>query len=139
MASFVFWSGVYNMGLALILAFPPAYRGLGLNVPTPFWGWLVGAFLAYTAVVLILASRDLRRRASLVYWESLLRYLAALLAIPAGLFGALGGVAVLMGLGDLAIGLIYMFGLPKEFGVSHSALLGDAVDIGPVAKSAMVI
>jgi len=28
-------------------------------------------------------------------------------------------------LGDLAIVLVYMFGLPKELGVSHQALLYD--------------
>jgi hypothetical protein len=60
-----------------------------------------------------------------VYWESLLRYAAALLLIPAGLFGDIGLIAVPMGLGDLAIGLVYMFGLPKELGLSHSALLCD--------------
>ena len=128
MTRFVFWSGVYNVGLALFLAFPPLYRALGLNVPTPFWGWLVGGFLAYTGAVLILSSRDLRRRASFVYWESILRYIAALLLIPAGLFGDLGMIAVPLGLGDLAIGLVYMFGLPKEHGVSHRSLFCDRQD-----------
>ena len=125
MTSFVFWSGVYNAGLALMLMFPPIYRALGLNTPTPFWGWLLGSFLAFTSVVLILSSRDLRRRASLVYWESFLRYAAALLLIPAGLFGDLGLIAVPLGLADLAIGLVYMIGLPKRLGVSHQVLLLD--------------
>jgi hypothetical protein len=66
MVRFVFWSGVYNVGLGLILAFPPLYRAVGINVPTPFWGWLVASFLAYSGAVLLLASRDLRRRASFV-------------------------------------------------------------------------
>lgn len=125
MMSFVHRSGVYNAGLALALACPPVYRALGLNIPSPFWGWLVGSFLAFTSVVLILSARDLQRRASLVYWESLLRYLAALLLVPAGLFGDLGWIGVPLGLADLAIGLVYMFGLPKELGVSHRVLLGD--------------
>ena len=125
MKAFVFWSGVYNAGLALVLMCPPVYRWLGLNVPAPLWGWLVAGFLAFTSAVLILASRDLRRRASFVYWESLLRYIAALLLIPAGLFGDLGLIAVPLGLGDLAIGLVYMFGLPKVLGVSHCALFCD--------------
>ena len=107
MTRFVFWSGVYNVGLGLFLTFPPLYLALGLNVPTPLWGWLIGGFLAYTGVVLILSSRDLRRRASFVYWESILRYIAALLLIPAGLLGDLGMIAVPLGLGDLAIGLVY--------------------------------
>jgi hypothetical protein len=48
-----------------------------------------------------------------------------MLLIPAGLFGDLGLIAVPLGLVDLAIGLMYMFGLPKELGLSHSALLCD--------------
>jgi hypothetical protein len=115
-------------GLALTLTCPPFYRLLGLNIPTPFWGWLLAGFLVFCAAVLILASRNLRQRAAFLYYESRLRYIAALLLIPAGLFGDLGLIAVPLGLVDLAIGLVYMFGLPKELGVSHHALLCDHVD-----------
>lgn len=128
MQRFVFWSGVYNAGLALFLLFPPVYRAFGLNIPAPLWGWLLAGFLGFTSAVLILAARDLPRRASLVYWESLLRYVAALLLIPAGLFGDMGLIAVPLGLGDLGIGLIYMFGLPKVLQLSHRALLCDRLD-----------
>ncbi len=123
MSDFVFWSGVYNSILALFLLFPPLYRALGLNVCAPLFAWLIAGFLAYTSVVLIYASRELSRRATLVYWESLLRYFAALILIPAGLFGDLGLIVSLMGLGDLAIGLVYALGLTKELGVSHRGLL----------------
>ena len=61
----------------------------------------------------------------MVYWESFLRYPAALFLVPAGLFGDLGLIAVPLGLADLAIGLVYMIGLPKELGVSHQVLLLD--------------
>ena len=64
MTTFIFWSGVYNAGLALTLKCPPFYGWLGLNVPAPLWGLLIAGFLAYTSVALILASRDLRQRAS---------------------------------------------------------------------------
>ncbi|MFI3198040.1 MAG: hypothetical protein QX196_06945 [Methylococcaceae bacterium] len=125
MKNFVFWSGVYNAGLAVFLLFPPLYRGVGMNICDPVWGWLIAGFLGFTSAVLILASRDLRCRATFVYWESLLRYIAALLLIPAGLFGDLGLIAVPLGLVDLIIGLVYMFGLPKELGISHADLLLD--------------
>jgi hypothetical protein len=85
-------------------------------------------FLVYTGLVLILAPRDFRHRASFVYWESLLHYNAALLLIPSGLFGDLGLIAVPLGLVDLAIALVYMFGLPWESGISHCALLCDRLD-----------
>jgi hypothetical protein len=76
-------------------------------------------------VVLVYASRDLPRRASLVYWEALLRFVAALILIPAGLFGDVGLIAAVLGLGDLLIGLVYVFGLTREFGASHGDLLFD--------------
>lgn len=128
MKSFVYWSGVYNAGLAVFLMFPVLYRGVGLNICNPVWGWLIAGFLGFTSTVLILASRDLGRRAAFVYWESLLRYIAALVLVPAGVFGDVGLIVVPLGLGDLAIGLVYMFGLPKELGLSHTALLTDGCD-----------
>jgi hypothetical protein len=128
MKNFVFWSGVYNAGLAVFLLCPPLYRGVGMNICDPVWGWLIAGFLSFTSAILILSSRDLCRRAAFVYWESLLRYIAALVLVPAGLFGDVGLITVPLGLGDLAIGLVYMFGLPKELGVSHHALLCDRID-----------
>ena len=125
MTPFIFWSGVYNAGLAVFLLYPPLYGAVGLIICDPVWGWLIAGFLGFTSAVLILASRDLHRRASLVYWESILRYIAAIVLIPAALFGDIGLIAVPLGLGDLSIGLVYMFGLPKELGFSHSALLCD--------------
>lgn len=127
MSAFVFWSGVYNAALASILAFPALYRAMGLNICSPVWGWLIAGFLAYTSLALIFASRNLSRRGALVYWEALLRYVAAIVLIPAGLLGDVGLIAALLGLGDLVIGLVYAFGLPKELGVSHRALLLDSV------------
>ena len=40
-------------------------------------------------------------------------------------------IAVPLGLGDLAIGLVYMFGLPKEHGVSHRScsMIGRTDDV----------
>lgn len=125
MSAFVFWSGVYNAALAFLLLFPPLYRAVGLNVCNPVWAWLIAGFLAYTSLVLVYASRDLPRRASLVYWEALLRFVAALILFPAGIFGDVGIVAALLGLGDLLIGLVYIFGLTKELGASHGDLLFD--------------
>ena len=125
MSSFVFWTGVYNVALAFLLLFPPLYRALGLNVCTPVWSWLIAGFLAYTSVALIYASRDVTRRATLVYWEALLRFVAALVLIPAGVFGDIGLIAAILGLGDLLIGLAYVFGLTKELGRSHEDLLFD--------------
>jgi hypothetical protein len=112
----------------LTLICPVFYRLLGLNIPSLFWGWLLAGFLVFTGVVLILAARNLRSRATFVCWESMLHYIAAFLLIPAGLFGDLGLIAAPLGLTDLVIGLVYMIGLPKELSLSHTALLCDRLD-----------
>lgn len=125
MTAFIFWSGVYNAGLALLLSCPALYRAMGLTGLPAVWGWLIAGFLAFTSAVLIMSARDLPQRATLVYWEALLRYVAAIVLIPAGLFGDIGVIAALLGLGDLAIGLVYMFGLPRELGRTHVDLLLD--------------
>lgn len=46
MAFFIFWSDIYNVGLALFLPWPPLYRTPGLNISSPVWGWLIAGFLA---------------------------------------------------------------------------------------------
>jgi hypothetical protein len=69
----VFWSGVWNIGLGLILITPSITQLFRMQIPNPFWPWIVAGFLWYTAVALILSSRDVRSFASIVYWEALLR------------------------------------------------------------------
>lgn len=90
--------------------------------------WLLAGFLAFTSVIVILTSHNLRSRVSFVYWKSRLRYIAALLLISAGIFGNLGLITVHLGLGNLAIDLVYMIGVPKELGLSHRDLLCDSID-----------
>ena len=125
MQKFTYWTGIYNAVIAIFLLFPTLYQGVGLNICDPVWGWLIAGFLLFCAAVLILSSRNLRQRAAFLYYESLLRYIAAVVLVSAGLFGDVGLIAVPLGLCDLAIGLAYMFGLPKELGVSHADLLRD--------------
>ena len=78
----VFWSGIWNIGLGLTLVTPPAAQLLGVHIPDPFWPLIVAEFLWYASATLIVSSRDVRRFASIIYWEALLRFFAvtALLA-----------------------------------------------------------
>ena len=122
---FVFYTGIYNSGLALLLLCPPAYQFLGLNIEQPIWGWVIAAFLAFTAGTLILCSRNIKGRAAIVYHEALLRFAAAGLLIPFGIFGDIGLIASAMGLGDAIIGYYYMTGLTKSLGASHQQLFLD--------------
>ncbi len=122
---FVFYTGCYNVFLSLFLLYPPLYRMFGLNISQPVWGWVLSAFLAFTAATLIIASRDLRGRAAIVYWEAMLRFAAAVILIPAGLLGDAGVIAAVLGGGDALIGYVYAFGLVNTFQVTHGQLLMD--------------
>jgi hypothetical protein len=119
----VFWSGIWNVGLGLILVTPPAREFLGLQIPNPFWPSIVAAFLWYTAATLILSSRDIQVFASVVYWEALLRFAAVGLLLVYG-FKYVGALpTVLFAITDFAWGLIYIVGLQRLLGRSHASLL----------------
>jgi len=123
MRQFVYWTGIYNIGLALIMAVHAVYFDvLGINIPDHIVGKLLAGFLAFTAAVLIISSTDLRQYACFVSWEAILRFIAAALLIPYGFFDHMGVMAGVMGLGDLVIGVVYLAGLQRMFGVPYSKL-----------------
>ena len=119
----IFWSGVWNVGLGLILVTPPAREFLGLQIPNPFWPSIVAAFLWYTAATLIISSRDIQVFASIVYWEALLRFAAVGLLVAYG-FTYVGVLpTVLFAITDFAWGLVYIVGLHRLLRRSHASLL----------------
>ena len=100
---------------------------LGVSVPeSGFWVQLPATFVIYLGILLILCSRSLRSRASIVYWEGILRVAAFLLLAGYSLFADLGISMAFVGTIDLVIGLVYMFGLPRSLGVKGSQLLLDS-------------
>ena len=121
----VFWSGVWNVGLGLILIAPPIREFLGVHIPNPFWPWIVAVFLWYTSATLILSSRDVQQFASIIYWEALLRFAAVIVLIAYG-FTYVGILpSLLFAVTDLAWGLILIVGLRRLTGRSHPSLLID--------------
>ena len=119
----IFWSGVWNVGLGIILVTPPVREFLGLQIPNPFWPSIVAAFLWYTAATLIISSRDIQVFASIVYWEALLRFAAVGLLVAYG-FTYVGVLpTVLFAITDFAWGLVYIVGLHRLLRRSHASLL----------------
>jgi hypothetical protein len=117
-------SGFWNLALAGSLIYPPLYRGLGLNLTQPVWGWLIAGFLLYTAITLILCGRDLKTFGGIILWEGILRFFAAALLIPAGLFFGYGAITSILGLADLAWGVVFFVVVPRATGTGVRKLLG---------------
>ena len=119
----VFWSGIWNVGLGLILITPPIREFLGLQVPNPFWPCIVAVFLWYTAATLIQSSQNVQIFASVIYWEAVLRFAAVGLLVAYG-FTYVGVLpTVLFAVTDFVWGLVYLFGLRRVTGRSHASLL----------------
>jgi hypothetical protein len=119
----VFWSGLWNICLGLILVVPPIRNLLGVHIPNPFWPSIVAAFLWYTSATLILSSYDIRKFASFIYWEALLRFAAVGLLVIYG-FQYIGSLpTILFAVTDFAWGVIYVLGLESITGRSQLALL----------------
>lgn len=121
----VFWSGIWNVGLGIILVTPPIREFLGVRIPNPFWPWIVAAFLWYTSATLILSSRDVQNFASIIYWEALLRFAAVIVLIAYGLTYVGVLPSLLFAATDLAWGLILIVGSQQLSGRSHASLLLD--------------
>src|SRR4029078_2935791 len=116
----VFWSGIWNVGLGLILITPPIREFLGLQVPNPFWPCIVAVFLWYTAATLIQSSRNVQIFASVIYWEAMLRF-AAVGFLVAYVFTYVAVVPpVLFAVTDFVWGLVYLLGLRRVTGRSHA-------------------
>jgi hypothetical protein len=123
----VLWSGLWNVGLGLILVTPPIREFLGVRIPNPFWPWIVAAFLWYTSATLILSARDVQKFASIIYWEGLLRLAAVIVLIAYG-FTYVGILpSLLFAATDFAWGIILIVGLRRLTGRSHSSLAIDRV------------
>ena len=119
----VFWSGVWNVGLGVVLITPPLTELLGVQIPNPFWPWMVAALLWYTSATLVISSRDVQGFASIIYWEALLRF-AAVAVLSAFGFKYVGAMAtVLFAVTDFAWGVFYMVGLKRITGRSDMSLL----------------
>lgn len=115
MKKFVFWTGVYNILLAVSSLIPQLSNILGLTVPdSRFYLWLPGILIIYLGVMLILASRNLDERASIVFWEGILRLAGFIVATRYGFFGEFGASLGYVGVIDLLVGLVYIIGLPKS-------------------------
>ena len=112
--SFVFYTGIYNILLATSLLYPPLFNGLlGLELSYP-GNYMISGFLFFTAIVLIICSRDIKRYASFIYYEGLLRILEAGIMFHGAFWGDAGILFAVAACGDLIIGMVYIIQLSRQ-------------------------
>ena len=100
-------------------------------MPTEQPGMLLhvfGLMVVFIGAALILCSRDLTRRGPIVAWEGVLRLGGFLVMTGYGMFGGDGPPMLLAGVFDLAVGLIYLIGLPRHLGAPLLRIMLDRVN-----------
>lgn len=105
------------------MAVPAIPAALGINIVDPVLGQLIAGFLAFTAVIQIVAARDLFSYGWAVFWEGALRWVAASLLIPHGFFGHMGVMAGVLGIADFLVGSVFLIVLPRVIGKPRSELI----------------
>lgn len=126
MKKFVFWTGIYNIVGGISFLGPDAPGLLSAKSPVSnFWVCTLGVAIAYIGLALVLCSRDLAARASLVYWDGIVRVVGFFLFAGFAFLGGLGVMLGIIGIVDLLIGLVYLIGLPKALNTTVANLLLD--------------
>jgi hypothetical protein len=134
MTTFVFATGLCNVFAGLLVLMP---GGLPLIMPAVDRGLpltLFGLVVVFLGIMLILCSRDLRARGSLVAWEGVLRVVGGCVLMWYGIEREMGPAVTLAGVGDLLIGMVYLVALPRHVGVGLLSLLRDRM-IGAIAAA----
>ena len=125
MRKFVFWTGVANILAGAALQFPSVSMKFIPSAPTLMVTHLFGAIAFLTGAMLLLCSRDLKHRGTLVAWEGVLRLVGFAIMTGYGVLCGGGFPIALTGLLDGLIGVAYLYALPRHLAVSVTDLLLD--------------
>lgn len=126
MKKFIFLTGIFNVILGILFTMPCVIKQAGVQPPdNPFWLMFPAIFLFFLGFILIYCSRDLKNRATIVFWDGLSRVAAFLGVSWFGLFAGMGYFIVLAASADLVIALVYFIGLPRILGRSFMSILLD--------------
>jgi hypothetical protein len=121
----IFWTGIVNLVVGAAVQ-SPALAVLVLPSEQPgMMVQLFGAIVMFLGVMLVICTRDLKRRGSLVIWDGVLRIGLGVLMVGYGLLGGKGDAIALTGVLDFTVGLIYLVGLPRYLQMSVYDLLLD--------------
>lgn len=134
MKLFVQACAVYNFSGALSFVMPGLLPALGAKVPdSMFWLVLPAMFAVFAGLTLLFAARDLRTRASLVYWNGLVRLSFVVAVFGFGVGRDVGSFIQWLALGDIPLAIGAVFVLPRRLRRGHVELMLGATGPGVTA------
>jgi hypothetical protein len=116
-------AALYNLGGGATLVIPGSLALVGVAAPVGFWLWLPALLGSFGAIVLWLSSFDLSTFGSFVYWNAIVRLTWVVATFALGFPASVGAFATVLAVGDLALAMACLLGLPRELRRSHRDLL----------------
>lgn len=117
-------AGIYNASAVIVFLTPGALAIAGVEHPySPFWVWLPALLGLFAGLVLFISSGDLHKYGVFPYWNGIIRLVFATCTFAIGFGDTMGPFATLLAIGDIPLGLICVFGLPRVLNKSHLQLL----------------
>lgn len=123
MKTVVRFCALYNASALVAFVTPGVMPALGVPLPSPFWVWLPALLGLFVAIVLWLSAADLRRYGAFPFYSGLVRIVFAVLTFALDFPGSAGRLTAVIGLGDLALGLACVIGIPRVTGRTPLELL----------------
>ena len=117
---------IYNTCGILTLLIPGGLEFAGVKLPySSFWVWFPALFASFATIVLLLSSRNIEKYASFAYWNGIIRLTFVAIAFALNFQASVGSFILLLAVGDLPLGLLCVFGLPRALKKTHFQLLTD--------------
>ncbi len=126
LSRFLLITAVYNALLGAALLSSGLRELLGVDLAYP-GNQMIAGFLWFTTVVLMISSSDVKRYASIIYYEAHLRFLEATIMLVAVIAYDFGVMLALAAMVDVLIGLYYLVRLKKETPYRYGQLLTNRI------------
>ena len=107
-------AGIYNASAVLVFLTPGALQFLGVDLPySPFWVWLPALLGLFVGLVLFFSAKDLVKYGVFPYWNGIIRLTFVISTFVLDFPGSTGVFVKLLAFGDVPLGLLCVFGIPK--------------------------
>lgn len=117
------FASIYNASALVVFLVPGGLAFLGVKEPySSFWQILPALLATFAAITLFLASKDLKKFGAFPYWNGIIRIIFAITALAMNFKDTVGLFMGFLAIGDLIVGLLTFFILPRATGNTHAQL-----------------